>query len=620
METLSRVLDVAAVRYETCSWRDERFAAVNLLNDFSEARDQPVVSGDGDTVLFLDGEVYNQTDLWRDLGLPPGPGERSVASLCLALYQRYGDDFGRLLNGQFNVAIYRRSARSVTLINDRLAYRPLYYKATGGLFAFAVERKAVLAASESAPEIDRQAVLELFAFGHHLDDRTLFKGVQAMRQASVLTFDAGGARSRPYWRPRYDNRGPIGLDECAREFGRRLIQATALRAARPLRRGIFLSGGLDSRAVAGALARSTRDVAAFTFGGEDSADVRFARELAGRLGFRHRQIPYPPDAYVHGLPRVVWRIEGAVPYHQCCSIELHRHMAGEVQAVFNGHFGDALTGGHILPQQFLALDAGRMAEHILAKRSYMRLEQLRQIFSADFLRSQYPLMRDSVRSALASLEEDRPPLLYNLWDLTVRQRRFTFCSPAVDRYLFEQITPFVDNEVVDWCLRTPLRFLVGQRAYKRMIVNTFPEIADVPWARTSRPVPTSFVADVARQGGTFLRKRLGRQVRRAGSLLSRSKHHAAARPAPSPLTDLRLHHRAEQYLGGDGFLGDVFDRGQVADLLEGHFRGNQNRTYAVSALLTVAEGIRLFADGGPPESVPEETEPRLSAGVPAAAV
>jgi hypothetical protein len=73
-------------------------------------------------------------------------------------------------------------------------------------------------------------------------------------------------------------------------------------------------------------------------------------------------------------------------------------------------------------------------------------------------------------------------------------------------------------------------------------------------------------------------------------------------------------------LGADSFLGDVFDRGQVADLLEGHFRGNQNWTYAVSALLTVAEGTRLFADGGPPESVPEETEPRLSAEVPAAAV
>ena len=105
---------------------------------------------------------------------------------------------------------------------------------------------------------------------------------------------------------------------------------------------------------------------------------------------------------------------------------------------------------------------------------------------------------------------------YNLWDNSVRQARYTFNSPAVDRYLFEQITPFVAADVVDWALRIPLRYLVAQRAYKHMIVRSFPEIAGVPWARTCRRIPTSFAADVARQGSGYLWKRLRRTVRRPG--------------------------------------------------------------------------------------------------------
>jgi asparagine synthetase B (glutamine-hydrolysing) len=608
---VARLLDVAAAEYETRTWTDHDFGYVTLLNasGSSGPLDQPAVSADGRTVLFLDGSIYGvRSGTAGAQSSVTAAGPESAARLCLALYERVGADAAALLDGAFNVTVYDTRDRSVTVFNDRLAYRPLYYASRGGVTAFALERKAVLAALDHAADIDPLAALELFTFGHHLEDRTLFQGVRAMPQGSVLRIDADGVSVRQYWRPAYsqareDRR--MRLHDAADEFGRRLVAATRARARNGERKAIFLSGGLDSRAAAGALARSLdpgEEVAAFTFGGDASPDVRFARQLAARLGFRHRQLTYSSDCYLPALPRVVWRTEGAVPFHNCTSVEQHRHMVGHADVIFNGHFGDALTGGHILPQQLLATTTGRLVDHILAKRSNLRLPDLRRVFSDAFLDRHYPEMRDAVRRGLEAFDEDRAPLRYNLWDISVRQARYTFNSPAIDRYLFEQITPFVAGDVVDWALRIPLRYLVGQRAYKHMIVRSFPEIADVPWARTSRPVPTSFTADVARQGATYLRKRMGRLVP--------GRRPAHASPAPRMLTDPRLRMRIEQYLASGSALAGAFDRQRVRAMLDEHFGSGPAAVYEVSSLLTLAEATRVFIDS-PLAAPPAEAEPDL---------
>jgi asparagine synthetase B (glutamine-hydrolysing) len=475
----------------------------------------------------------------------------------------------------------------------------LYYSHARGRTFFALERKAILAGWNANPKVDYQSVLELFAFGHHLEDRTFFDGILAMPQASVLTISQDGTTVRQYWSPSY-GRGdsPLSLDDYSHEFAWRMTQATSSRLPNGRRTAIFLSGGLDSRCVAGALSRSTRDVTAITFGNQDSPDVRYARAVAGQLGFRHLRLLPANKAYADALPRAVWRTEAAVPFHQVTSIENHRYIRPHAQTIFNGHLGDALTGGHMLPHLLLVRSPDELAEHILAKRSYLRLSDLRRVFRAAFLDRAFDEMRGSLLRRLVAIPEDRLPLAYNIWDVTVRQRRFTFCSPAIDRYLFEQITPFVDTRVLDWSLRIPLRFLVGQRAYKRAIVHGFPEISRVPWARTGRRIPTSLTSDLLLQGGQFARRRVARRFR-AGSAVPRSV-----------LTDPRLRMRLDQYLSSDEFPHQVFDAERVRGVVSLHFEGREDSTMLISDLLTVAEATRLFVAHGV-NAPPPEVQPGL---------
>jgi asparagine synthase (glutamine-hydrolysing) len=581
---LASVLDMPGVNYTVRSWRDTRFAAVNVLTGICGNLEQPAIAA-GQTVLFLDGEISNLSELWDTVVHAESKGPVAhPARACLDLYGLWGNDFVTRLDGQFNILLYDQANRSVRVFSDRLAYRPFYYCCAEGLALFGLEKKALFAVLGRTPPLDPMGTLELFTFGHNLDDRTIFSGVHAMPPAAMLEFKDSRQDVRRYWRPTYANRGPTAsLDESAQELGRRLTRAVTRRAGGNRRFGIFLSGGLDSRAAAGALARVRGEATSFTFGPVDSPDFRYGRQLAAELGLVHHHLRNDETSLSELLPRVVWRTEGSLPFHQALSIAHHRQIRAEADVIFTGHFGDSVSGGHLLPALFLARNVRDLAEHILAKRSMLPVSTIRALFKRPFLEDALPELVRGIERSLLALDEDRLPLAYNLWDMLVRQRRFTFCSPAVDRYTFEVVTPFTDNDVVDWMLSMPIRYLFGQRVYKRMIVQTFPEIAHVPWARTGRRISTHFAIDMTQQAVLFAGKRL---------------HWPRGRSTPAAEARLRsLEPRV---------VGDLLSRAVPDDLFEGDgvrraaraaLNGSGSPT-SLFLLLTLDECIRLFGTDG----------------------
>jgi len=594
---LVRVLGVVGVKYVAREWHDERFAAVNLLNGICGNLDQPAISATGNVVLFLDGEISNLAEEWQATTVDLEVATPSPARACLDLCQQYGDGFVKRLDGQFNVLLYDCSNRSVKVFNDRLAYRPFYYWCADGLAVFGLEKKALFAARGRTPPFDPMGTLEFMAFGHNLDDRTVFAGVEAMPQGSVVEFKDSRVTARRYWRPAYDNRtGVRSLEEGALELGRRLSRAVTRRTQGTRSYGIFLSGGLDSRAVAGALAGVRRDIASFTFGKDDSPDLRYGRELAAKLGFPHYRLAYDDISLTELLPRVVWRTEGSISFNETYSIAQHEYIRPKAAVIFNGHFGDAISGGHLLPGQFLARNKRQLAEHIVAKRSLLHLPTLRVLFRSSFLDDAHLEMVRGIERSLVSLEEDRLPLAHNLWDMTVRQRRFTFSSPAVDRYVVEQVTPFTDNDVVDLMLSLPVRHLFGQRVYKRMILQTFPEIAGVPWAKTGHRLSTSLVVDMAVQARLYVAKRIRRTATRAEP--------TGTGPGSG---DLKTY--IDTRFSLDAFAADLFDRDAIQRVIQAALDGSGSAA-PLFVLLTLAECARLFGTGGLTEP-PPETRPVL---------
>jgi hypothetical protein len=305
---------------------------------------------------------------------------------------------------------------------------------------------------------------------------------------------------------------------------------------------------------------------------------------------------YDDVSYAHFLPQVVWRSEGSISFHDLLSIAHHGRIRNEADVIFNGHFGGPATGQALIPGQFLARNLHQLADFIVTNRAMLRMGTLRMLFKPSFLNDAYPEMARGVERSLLDRGESRLPLAYNLWNMSVRQRRHTFCSPAVDRYVIEQVTPFTDNDVVDCPLCMPIRYLFSQRAYKRMIVYTFPEIAGVPWTRTGRLIPTNFAGDIAVLAWLFTAKRL-----------RRLRHHGK-----QALVDPRVRSLEPYALGDlaiDALPPELFDRDGVRRVGRAALEGSGS-TVPLFLLTTLAECARLFCSSSVTEP-PLETRPNL---------
>ena len=345
LDQLDRLLQLEGVTYTTRRWCDERFAALNMLHGLNANLDQPAVSADGERVLFLDGEIYNLPEL---IPLLPDPGSvsaRQPAQACLALYDHLGEDLASRLNGQFNVVVYDKPQQCLRMFNDRVADRPMYYAEHNGRLVFALEKKAVIALTDMPIQLDRMGILEFFTFGHNLQDRTVFTHISALPQACVLTYDGNGLRMRKYWKPgKEDKENVPSLNGFADEWGKRLIRAMERRMQYDRPELIFLSGGLDSRTVAGAMSRVRQGGVAVTFGGFFNTDMRYAIQLAKVLGLDHHRLSYEGVSYFDALPRVVWRTEASFSFEQTISIMQHpniyplgtRHLRGTPRRCLHG--------------------------------------------------------------------------------------------------------------------------------------------------------------------------------------------------------------------------------------------------------------------------------------------
>lgn len=600
LSRLEEVLSVRGVHFDCARWTDDRFGAVNLLKPTIDDGEQPAQHAGGQR-LFLDGEIYNVAALAGACNPPLARAGKGPAAQCLELYLRDPTETARSLNGTFNLAFYDPQRRVLQLVSDRLGSRPLYYQLHQGTLYFALEQKAILAARGVTPKLDELAVFQLAAFGHQLEDRTIFKGISVMPPGSILTASSHGVQIKSYWRPAYKATRHAGRD-ASQEFAERIKAATQRRIAdRRAPLGIFLSGGLDSRCVAGALAATEAPVTAFTFGNETSRDVQFARQIAHKLEFPHRVFKYDDRDFTDTLPRAVWRTEATMPFFDCLSIELHRYIRKDAELIFNGHLGDALTGGHLLPELFW-LRRRDLADHILRKRILISKDRLRALCAPRTFDALYDRMTQSVERGLGNFDEERPAFVYNLWDLEVRQRRYTQATPAVDRYVLEQLSPFLDNEVVEFCLSLPITELFGQRCYLRAIVDAFPSFAQVPWARTGHVIERNHALRLLRMGGQSM-------LRKSRRLLPRG----TARPASSQVGELRTHGLgdiARSYVASESFPDQVFDRAAASAVVERHFRGSASHREEVGVLLTLASASRLLGEGR--SQVPNEVQPDLS--------
>jgi len=220
--------------------------------DLSVAGHQPMVTDDKQIAILYNGEVYNFKQLRDKYIQEIKLKSRSDTEVILYLYQKYGIEFVKEMNGDFAIAILDKRINKIYLIRDRFGVKPLYYTIRDNYFIFASEIKAILASGESFP-LQTDNLQNYFVFKYSPLNETLFTDISRLEPAHYLEYDipSGKATIHCYWELQKNvDFQKLSYHDARFELYNLLEDAINIRLMADVPVGTFFSGGIDSSIIA----------------------------------------------------------------------------------------------------------------------------------------------------------------------------------------------------------------------------------------------------------------------------------------------------------------------------------------------------------------------------------
>src|SRR5205807_2294130 len=178
-------------------------------------------------------------------------------------YEQWGEGCVGRLNGMFAFAIWNRARRELFLARDRVGIKPLHYRLQGGDLLFGSEIKSLLAHPAVPREVDLAALSDYLAFEYVPTPRTIFRGIHKLPPGHTLTWRQRDGRVdiRQYWDADLTGSEATSadgsLDDRATDLLAVLKESVRKELISDVPVGVFLSGGIDSSAVAAMMSQLT---------------------------------------------------------------------------------------------------------------------------------------------------------------------------------------------------------------------------------------------------------------------------------------------------------------------------------------------------------------------------
>jgi hypothetical protein len=388
------------------------------------------------------------------------------------------------------------------------------------------------------------------------------------------------------------------------------LTAATARRLRPGRRIVVsLSGGLDSRAVACALPRDARPLAAVTQGVRTGSEYRLAQRVAERLEMIHEPLdPYrsPPSDMA---PLIAWRTEGEVSLRAGLGSAHHDVIRSHGDFIAGGWFGECVSGNAIHPAMLLPLSEAAFVNWCYFNSFIYDWSTLQRVFSANFLARNRGRLRACFQSSWNIAEGEHLIDRYHNWFSTNRAVRMTNGSMPVDSHLFEKIRPFYDRRWIESMAGIPWQFRIGKAFYKSMIYRLGPEVRTVPDSTYGHLNCDGRARNMAHYIEQLSSRAVGRLRRR---LVRRTALNTPAEglvdPALMVRRDTRLRASLESFISGPDCDGNIFNAQGLLKLLRDHYERNVDHSTLILLLATILRALEDFAYASP-SSPPDDLFP-----------
>jgi len=348
-ETLAhRGPDDAGVHVDQmCGFAHRRLSIVDL-----EGGHQPMSNEDGTVWIVHNGEIYNHAELRPELeSAGHRYASRSDTETLIHLYEQHGGELVHRLRGMFAFAVWDACAKRLLLVRDRLGIKPLYYTIDGSRILFASEIKALLASGVVEPRLNYDALPEFLALGYNVGETTLYRGVKRLPPGNRLVWQNGSVNIEQYWDLKYPAQPlQISEGEAVERFTELLTESVRLRLMSDVPLGVFLSGGIDSSAIAALMARLAGGrISTFSvgFAERDYSEFHFARQVAEAIDAEHHEITIKPADFFENLPMLIRHEDEPIRWPSSVALYFVSKLAREhVKVVLTGEGSDELLGGY----------------------------------------------------------------------------------------------------------------------------------------------------------------------------------------------------------------------------------------------------------------------------------
>jgi asparagine synthase (glutamine-hydrolysing) len=311
---------------------------------------QPMVSDDGTIAVVFNGEIYNYRRLRHRLEVKGATlHTQSDTEVILRAYEMFGDEAVQQLNGMFAFAIYDTRRHRLVIMRDRLGIKPLFYTARNGVLAFASELGSLYASGLVDGRLNAAALDAYFNFLYIPAPDTVFANAHKLGPGEKLVFENGHPRVERYWDVSFETDSSWTMDSAAERYRELLQQAVAMQRVSDVPLGAFLSGGLDSSSVVGALVQANRGpVRTYTVGFDDKHvdELKYARVAAEHFGTDHTETILKPDL-IELMPKLTTHFGEPFGDSSALPTWLVSQVAREgVTVALSGDGGDELFAGY----------------------------------------------------------------------------------------------------------------------------------------------------------------------------------------------------------------------------------------------------------------------------------
>jgi asparagine synthase (glutamine-hydrolysing) len=570
--------------------------------DLSPAGHQPMANETGDIIVTCNGEIYNFQKLRIQLEARGHQfHSRTDTEVIVHAYEEWGEECIYRFNGMFAFAIWDHPRRRLLLARDRYGIKPLYWYFKNGVFLFASEIKAILEHPQVSRVVCYSALHEYFTFQNIFTDLTLFEGVRLLSSGCTLTLDLNAVsepRVRRYWDYPFPSE-PLDLsrEECAERLYHLFAQAVTQQLVSDVPIGAYLSGGMDSGSITSIAVRHLARLRTFT-GGFDltsasGLELGFderpnAEMLANLLKTEHYETVLHAGDMEWVLPELIWHLED-LRLGQCYPNYYVARLASKfVKVVLCGAGGDELFGGYPWRYYRGLNSTGREEYFQHYYQFWQRLvsdEDKKRLFTPEIHRqlgehSTFEVFRsvfDGWAGQFRGNEDYVNASLY--FELKTFLHGFLLVEDKLSMaHSLETRVPFLDNELVEFAVRMPVRYKL------RNLEHIVHMDENLPGKHRLYQLETN-------DGKMVLRQAMSRLIPR--EITERAKQGFSA-PDASWFRGESINYINTLLRDPKAMIYEFLNPEYVADVLDEHCSGRTNRRLVIWSLLSFEWWLRKY--------------------------